>query len=148
MRKNQNFFEKWVSGRFYTFVPVFGPQQTRLNMMNGPNKTRRPCRPSFFPLSNSKQFSLHDIWWISKWVLNYVYDKFLYYSNDFIFHRSDLPPSFTPLWMKLLFNFKPNLVLSVWSFVCSFHEKMCIYIIRIPCSVGSFVSIQFFAFGP
>ena len=102
----------------------------------------------FFPLSNSKQFSLHDIWWISKWVLNYVYVKFLYYSNDFIFHRSDLPPSFTPLWMKLLFNFKPNLVLSVWSFVCSFHEKMCIYIIRIPCSVGSFVSIQFFAFGP
>ena len=102
----------------------------------------------FFPLSNSKQFSLHDIWWISKWVLNYVYVKFLYYSNDFIFHRSDLPPSFTPLWKKLLFNFKPNLVLSVWSFVCSFHEKMCIYIIRIPCSVGSFVSIQFFAFGP
>ena len=146
MRKNQNFFEKWVSGRFYTFVPVFGPQQTRLNMMNGPNKTRRPCRPSFFPLSNSKQFSLHDIWWISKWVLNYVYVKFLYYSNDFIFHRNDLPPLRLSEWNCSLIL--KVLVLSVFSVACSFHEKMCIYIIRIPCSVGSFVSIQFFAFGP
>ena len=80
----------------------------------------------FFPLSNSKQFSLHDIWWISKWVLNYVYVKFLYYSNDFIFHRNDLQPSFTHLWIKLLFNFKIHSFVSL--IICMFFSWKNVHI--------------------